>query len=231
MSKRTKIMVLFLTVFAAIIVLIGAKPLKIGDVIGKIYYSDIKTYIDGKPINSANIGGKTVITVEDLQYMGYYVKWDETERRLDVISDASHNISGKVIIPDGKVAPKGGLTVEIGAFVNANPDPAVVSRGYGFEFGKNVKYVIPEGQSSLDYKISVPVKFEPRYYQAILPNGELSGPIKSQDIKPNYVLRFRYSYYIGNFKVEHGDFMEGYLDMSTGDKTDIDYTFHNIDLK
>jgi len=231
MFKKTMASVTIAALLSAAALTVAAKPLKIGDVIGKTYYTDIKTYIDGKPINSINIGGKTAITVEDLQYMGYYVNWNETERTLNVTSDASRNISGKVIIPDGKVAPKGGLTVNISAYVNANPDPAVVSRGYGFEWGKSIKLVIPEGKNSIDYIISVPVKFEPRYIREILPDGNLGEPVRQPDIKPNYVLSFRYSYYIGSFKVEHGDFMEGYLDMSTGDKENIDYTFHNIDLK
>lgn len=230
--KKTIVLLSILFLLAATFVTVTAKPLRIGDVIGKIYYTDIKTYIDGKQIYSINIGGRTMISAEDLQYMGYLVEWNGTDRTLNITSDTSYNISGKVIIPDGKVAPKGGLNVEIGALVNANHlNPAEVSRGAGFDYGKVIKLVIPEGQSSIDYKISVPYKFEPRYVRAILPNGELGEPEKLPDVKPNYVLRFRYSYYLGTYKVEHGDYMEGYLDMSTGDKTGIDYTFNNIDLK
>ncbi|HQI17343.1 MAG TPA: hypothetical protein PLL37_10310, partial [Bacillota bacterium] len=184
-----------------------------------------------KPIESVNVGGRTMISAEDLQYMGYLVEWNVTARTLNITSNASRNISGKVIIPEGKVAPKGGLTVEIGALVNANTDPSVVARGAGFGYGKVIKLVIPEGQSSIDYKISVPYKFEPEYYRLIQENGELSEPIRRPDTLPNYVMLFRYSYYLGTYKVEHGDFMEGYLDMSTGDKTDVDYVFNNIDLK
>lgn len=231
MRKKTSVLLFVSVLLIATLTAIAAKPLKIGDVIGNIYYSDIKTFIDGKPIDSVNAGGKTMIAVEDLQYMGYDVKWNESDRTLKVTSDASYNISGKVIIPDGKAAPKGGLTVEIAALINPNPDPAAVSRAYGPEFVKDVKYVIPEGQSTLDYKISVPVKFEPHYVRAILPDGKLGEPVKQPEVKPNYVLLFRYSYYLGTYKVEHGDYREGYLDMSTGDKTNIDYTFNNIDLK
>jgi hypothetical protein len=231
MRKKPLILIVVLALLATTLITFAGKPIKIGDVIGKIYYSDIKTFIDGKPINSVNVGGKTMITVEDLQYMGYHVEWNDTERALKVTSNASKNISGKVIIPDGKVAPKGGLTVEIAALVNPNPDPSAVSLAYGPEYGEEVKYIIPEGQSTLDYKISVPVKFEPHYYSAILPNGELGEPVKAPEVMPNYILRFRYSYYLGNYKVEHGNYREGYLDMSTGDKTGVDYTFVNIDLK
>jgi hypothetical protein len=231
MRKKTLVLLVVLALLITTLITAAAKPLKIGDVIGKVYYTDIKTYIDGKPIDSVNIGGKTMISAEDFQYMGYLVEWNETNRTLNIKSDASHNISGKVIIPDGKVAPKGGLNVEIVALVNANSDPSVVSRGAGFDYGKTIKLVIPEGKSSIDYKISVPYKFEPRYVKHIQTDGELSEPIKLPEIKPNYVLIFRYSYYLGNYKVEHGDYREGYLDMSTGDKTSIDYTFTNIDLK
>ncbi|HNR05248.1 MAG TPA: hypothetical protein PKU88_02675 [Bacillota bacterium] len=229
--KKSIVLLSILALLAAVFAAVAAKPLKIGDVIGKIYYTDIKTYIDGKLIESVNIGGRTMISAEDLQYMGYLVEWNDTARTLNITSNTSHNISGKVIIPDGKVAPKGGLNVEIAAFINPNPDPSVISRGYGPEFGKEIRLVIPEGHSSIEYIISVPYKFEPRYITAILPGGESGEPEKLPDIKPYYVLRFRYSYYLGNHKVEHGDFMEGYLDMSTGDKTGVDYTFDNIDLK
>ena len=229
--KKSVVLLSILALLAAVSATAAAKPLKIGDVIGKIYYTDIKTYIDGKPIESVNIGGRTMISAEELQYMGYLVEWNGTARALNITSNASHNISGKVVIPDGKVAPKGGLTVEIGALVNANTDPSVVARGAGFGYGKVIKLVIPEGQSSIDYKISVPYKFEPEYYRLIQENGELSEPIRRPDTLPNYVMLFRYSYYLGTYKVEHGDFMEGYLDMSTGDKTGVDYVFNNIDLK
>lgn len=229
--KKSIVLISIMVLLAVVFATAAAKPLRIGDVIGRIYYTDIKTYIDGKQIDSVNIGGKTMICVEDLQYMGYYVEWNETDRTLNVTSNASYNISGKVIIPDGKVAPKGGLNVEIAALVNANTDPSVVARGAGFGYGKVIRLAIPEGQSSIDYKISVPYKFEPEYYRIILDNGELSEPIRRPDTLPNYVMRFRYSYYLGTYKVEHGDYMEGYLDMSIGDKTGVDYTFNNIDLK
>jgi|LSQX01.1.fsa_nt_gb hypothetical protein len=48
-----------------------------GDVIGKIYSTDILAFANGKPIESYNIGGKTVIIAETLiksnyGFMGYY---------------------------------------------------------------------------------------------------------------------------------------------------------------
>lgn len=48
---------------------------KNGDVIGNIYATNIKTYINGYPISSYNIGGKTCICVEDLDQYRYDVLW------------------------------------------------------------------------------------------------------------------------------------------------------------
>lgn len=42
-----------------------------GDVIGKIYSTDILAYVNGKPIESYNIGGKTVIIAETLFESNY----------------------------------------------------------------------------------------------------------------------------------------------------------------
>ena len=57
----------------------------VGDVIGHIYSSDIKAYIEDFPIRSFNIGGKTAIVIEDLADYGFKVKWEEySPRSLDV---------------------------------------------------------------------------------------------------------------------------------------------------
>jgi len=48
--KKSIVLLSILALLAAAFATAAAKPLKIGDVIGKIYYTDIKTYIDGKLI-------------------------------------------------------------------------------------------------------------------------------------------------------------------------------------
>ncbi|MBQ7097398.1 MAG: hypothetical protein IJN96_04905, partial [Clostridia bacterium] len=59
-----KILIAF---FTATVILSGlsvsAKP---GDIAGKIYSTDIIAYVNDKPIESYNIGGKTAIIMEDL---------------------------------------------------------------------------------------------------------------------------------------------------------------------
>ena len=59
-------------------------PLKIGDVIGDVLYSDITAYINGYAIPSSVINGKTLVVAEDLAKYGFDVKWDGTERTLKV---------------------------------------------------------------------------------------------------------------------------------------------------
>lgn len=56
-----------------------------GDVVGNVYATDIKTFLFGQPINSYNLGGKTAIICEDLNWFyGFDVVWDENERTLAV---------------------------------------------------------------------------------------------------------------------------------------------------
>lgn len=60
----------------------AAKP---GDIIGDVYPTDIKTYFFDEEINSYNIGGKTVVVCEDLNwYFGFDVVWDGEGRTLDI---------------------------------------------------------------------------------------------------------------------------------------------------
>ncbi len=54
----------------------------VGDVIGNIYATDIVTYLNGMKIPSYNIGGETVIVVEDLERYGFQVEWHEESRHL-----------------------------------------------------------------------------------------------------------------------------------------------------
>ena len=56
-----------------------------GDIAGNIYYTDIKTYIYHSPITSYNIGGRTVIDAEILNWhYGFDVYWYADTRRLEI---------------------------------------------------------------------------------------------------------------------------------------------------
>ena len=46
---------------------------KSGDIAGKYYSTDIKTYLTGAQIDAINIGGQTLISAEDMQYHSFFV--------------------------------------------------------------------------------------------------------------------------------------------------------------
>jgi len=58
-------------------------------VIGEIYSSSILATVDGQPIPSYNIGGRTCICIEDLAYYGFDVDWDPDARLISAVSSAS----------------------------------------------------------------------------------------------------------------------------------------------
>ena len=70
---------------AAILFSSSASFAATGDIAGNLYYTDIKTYIYHAPITSYNIGGKTVIDAEILNWhYGFDVYWIAEEKHLDI---------------------------------------------------------------------------------------------------------------------------------------------------
>lgn len=74
---------------------------KNGDVIGKIYSTDIIAKIDGLNAPSYNIGGKTAIIIEELAdktsnlTYAIHMKYDDANRRLDVTMASSKGFYGE----------------------------------------------------------------------------------------------------------------------------------------
>ena len=58
----------------------------VGMCLGHVYSTDIVTYVDGMPIISYNIGGKTVIAAKDLMEYGFQVNWSEEDRTVFITS-------------------------------------------------------------------------------------------------------------------------------------------------
>jgi len=80
---------------------------KTGDVVGKIYSTDIKAYINGVWVDSYNIGGKTVVIVEDITNQFAYaddirtlVIWDFAPSNLVGTKKTQVQKSG---VPVGKI--------------------------------------------------------------------------------------------------------------------------------
>ena len=57
---------------------------KVGDITGNIYETDIVAKIASMPIQSYNIGGRTVVIAEELLKYGFKVIWNEEIRSLDI---------------------------------------------------------------------------------------------------------------------------------------------------
>lgn len=81
MKKFTSIILIAALMFYMMISVQAAS----GNAAGNIYKTDIKTYVFGELINSYNIGGKTIIICEDLNWcFGFDVIWNDSSRTLDV---------------------------------------------------------------------------------------------------------------------------------------------------
>lgn len=59
---------------------------KTGKILGDVLYTDIKTYIHGREIQSYNIGGYTTLLLRDLEEWGKII-WDEDKREARFLSD------------------------------------------------------------------------------------------------------------------------------------------------
>ena len=68
-------------------------PASADDIEGKIYSTDILAYVNGQPIDSYNIGGRTVVIAEDLDGYGFNHEYDDETRTLKVKSyfNGCHN--------------------------------------------------------------------------------------------------------------------------------------------
>ena len=83
---------------AAVLPASFAAAFQIGDVIGEVLLTDIRTYIDGEPIKSYNIAGRTAVIAQDLADYGFSVSFDEALRTLTV------SRSGEASEKNGEIA-------------------------------------------------------------------------------------------------------------------------------
>ena len=75
-----------------------------GDVVGHIYSTDIRAYINGVEVKSYNIGGKTAVVIEDiLKENTHQYIYDDSTRTLKFFSlDTDYLVEGK---SESKTAP------------------------------------------------------------------------------------------------------------------------------
>ena len=77
-----------------------------GDVVGYIYSTDILAYVNGKPIESYNVGGKTAIVMEDLAMgeVNYgFTVWYEDEGRKLTVNSTGYSGYGECEVKRGSV--------------------------------------------------------------------------------------------------------------------------------
>ena len=63
---------------------------------GSVKETNVVTYINDHPIPSYNLNGYTFIKVEDLQYYGFDVKWNEYNKTLRIFRNVSNKVSGRI---------------------------------------------------------------------------------------------------------------------------------------
>lgn len=100
MKPSKKTLIAFM-ISVGIMLIFGSAYAKNGDVIGKIYSTDILLKIDGISTPSYNIGGKTAIVIEELSdiesMLNYAVHpiYDDEKRTLNVRMSSSKGLIGE----------------------------------------------------------------------------------------------------------------------------------------
>jgi len=107
---------------------------------GDIIYSDIDVYVDDVKVPGYNIGGYTLVKIDDLKKLDNMIFY----RRYDY-ENKSFSLKGKIKLPDGEVAPAGGI------------EGKIVVYGYGYKTKPVIvmekAFKIPEGKEYVEYQI------------------------------------------------------------------------------
>ena len=69
----------------------------VGKTAGEYFSTDVVTTVNGAPIHSINIGGRTLICAEEMSYHGFRVVWDGAARTLSVSKGAAVTGGGPVV--------------------------------------------------------------------------------------------------------------------------------------
>lgn len=99
--KKIKIIMMLSAILICILFTKSTVFAKNGDIIGKVYSTDIIAKIDGLNAPSYNIGGKTAIIIEELadkktsRSYAVNMKYDDNARRLDVTMSSSEGFFGE----------------------------------------------------------------------------------------------------------------------------------------
>lgn len=88
MKNKMKYLGIMLSLIIVFTVISGAYSPKIGDVIGQVLYTDITTKINGTPIESFSVNGRTGIYTDSLSDFSMDVTWDGDNREVLINTNA-----------------------------------------------------------------------------------------------------------------------------------------------
>ena len=86
-SKKILAVIIILSFIVPLFSFVEGSALKIGDEIGNVLNTDIKTYIDGERIPSYNIGGRSAVLIKDLINYGFNSVYNDETRTSRVTHD------------------------------------------------------------------------------------------------------------------------------------------------
>lgn len=71
---------------SVLLLLGGNTAFAYNNIVGHIYSTDILAFVNDKPIDGYNIGGRTVVVAEDLDNYGFHCFYNDDERKLEIIA-------------------------------------------------------------------------------------------------------------------------------------------------
>lgn len=77
---------------------VPAGAARVGEVVNYALHTDIIAQIDGHPVRSYNVDGRTAVVAEDLRGYGFYALWNPEARRLDVVR--APGTDGRPVTPE-----------------------------------------------------------------------------------------------------------------------------------
>lgn len=128
--KRLTSIALSLAILASAAISVSAA--NVGEVVDYALHTDIVAQIDGHPLRSYNVGGRTAVVAEDLVGYGFRVVWNEGQRMLGIYRTVDSNniaVNPSVYpnyVPQAVTAPIGSraeaiLATDIRTSVNQQP--------------------------------------------------------------------------------------------------------------